>query len=257
MKGFDHISGKYLVVDNAKIYYEEYGVEDKPALLVLHGGFGNIQNFNDVIPSLREEFRVIGIDSRGQGKSSLGSNELTYELLQQDVERVLEHLRISDINILGFSDGGVVALKLASNTRLNVKKLIAIGSRWHTKNIQPLKDIFSKITGEILKERYPSNYDIYQRLNPEPNVNLLAEKLIRLWLDEGETGYPNEKVRNISCPVLIMRGENDPIVSNRVLIELSEMLKTFRLINIPNAGHVVFKDQKEQFLLSVKDFLKE
>lgn len=257
MKGFDHKSGKYLDTESAKIYYEVLGVDDYPPLLILHGGFGNIENFNDIMPNLLNEYKVVGIDCRGQGKSTLGIIELTYELLQKDVEKILNYLKIDELNILGFSDGGVVAYRLASFSNLKIKKLITIGSRWHVKNIRPMKEVFSKITGDTLKGRYPSNYDIYQTYNPEPDVNRLGRELVKLWLDESKSGYPNEEVRNISCSTLLMRGESDQIISSEDLIEISEIIKTSKLITIPNANHTVFKDQKEQFLLCIQEFLKE
>lgn len=82
MRSFDHISGKYFDIDDAKIYYEVIGDKKNPSLLFLHGALGNIEDFNDVIAELPDKFRIIGIDSRGHGKSTLGSKELTYELLQ-------------------------------------------------------------------------------------------------------------------------------------------------------------------------------
>jgi len=62
-----------------KIYYKEVGNPDKPVLVFLHGGLGNIEDFNSVVPLLGDAFRIIGVDSRGQGKSSLGVEGLTYE----------------------------------------------------------------------------------------------------------------------------------------------------------------------------------
>lgn len=67
---------------------------------------------------------------------------------------------------------------------------------------------------EILKERYSSNYDIYQRYNLEPDVNRLDKELVGLWFDESNWGYPNEEIKNITFTVLLLRGENDPIISD-------------------------------------------
>lgn len=133
MTGFNHTSGKYVNIGSAKIYNEVIGAEDYSPLLFLHGGFGNIENFNDIMPDLLSEYKVIGIDCRGQGKSTLGIKELTYELLQKDIETVLNHLGIDELNILGFSHGGVVSYRLASFSDINIKKLITIGSRWNVK----------------------------------------------------------------------------------------------------------------------------
>src|SRR6478736_2774553 len=130
MNKFDHNSGKHLAIDEAKIYYEEMGNTDQPALLLLHGGFGNMEDLNAIIPKIEKEFHILGVDSRGQGKSTLGRKKLSYELIQSDIEQLLKHLGIQELNIIGFSDGGIVAYRLAVFSNLKINKLVTIGSRW-------------------------------------------------------------------------------------------------------------------------------
>jgi pimeloyl-ACP methyl ester carboxylesterase len=255
MRDFDHNSGEYLDIDGARIYYEGTGNETNPALLVLHGGFGNLENFNAMLPGLDREFRVIGIDSRGQGRSTLGAKTLTYEQMQGDVERVLEHLNIDTLSIIGFSDGGITAYRIASLTSLNIEKLVTIGSRWHLKNTEPTRELILKITGESWREKFPATYSTYQRLNPEPDFDFLAQSLIKMWLDSNSSGYPDEAVKNISCPLLIVRGDDDHLLSREAVIELSGFVKNSKLLNIPFAGHAAFEEQKEIFMSSLNEFL--
>ena len=256
MRTFDHDSGEYLDIDGARIYYEVTGDVNTPVLLVLHGGFGNLETFNTILPDLNEKFKIVGIDSRGQGKSTLGSKALTYEQIQNDVERVLEHLSIDSLSIIGFSDGGVTAYRLASLTSLKVEKLATIGARWHLKNTEPTREIFLRITGESWRKKFPATYDAYQKLNPEPNFDFLAQSLPKMWLDSTSSGYPNEAVKSISCPLLIVRGNDDHLLSREAVVELSALVKTSRLLNIPFAGHVAFEDQKEIFMLGLNEFLR-
>jgi len=256
MKNFDHKSGKHLQIDGARIYYEAAGNEDSPALLFLHGGFGNLEDFNTILPDLDIDFRVIGIDSRGQGKSTLGEQALTYEQIQKDVERVLEHLNINTLSIIGFSDGGITAYRLASLTSLNIEKLVTIGSRWHLKNTELTRGGFLKITGESWRKKFPATYDAYQKLNPEPDFDFLAQCLVKMWLDSNSSGYPNEVVKNISCPLLIVRGDDDHLLSREAVVELSGFVKNSRLLNIVFAGHAAIEEQKEIFMISLNEFLK-
>lgn len=222
----------------------------------MHGGFGSLEDFNSILLDLNKEFRVIGVDSRGQGKSTLGSNELTYAQLQKDVERILEHLKIDTLSIIGFSDGGIVAYRLAPLTSLKVEKLVTIGSRWHKKNIDATREILLKITGKSWSNKFPATRDAYQKLNPEPNFDLLAQSVVRMWLDTTPSGCPNEAVKNISCPLLIVRGDDDYLLSREAVVELSEQVKDSRLFNIPFAGHAAFEDQKEIFMLGLNRFLE-
>lgn len=225
--------------------------------MVLHGGFGNLENFYSIVPELKKDFLVIGIDSRGQGKSTLGEQELSYERIQKDVERVLEHLDIVTLSVIGFSDGGIAAYRLASLTSLNVEKLVTIGSRWHLKNTESAKEIFLKVTGESWRKKFPATYDAYQRLNSAPDFEFLAESLVKMWLDANSSGYPNQAVKNISCPLLIVRGDDDHLISRETVFELSEIVKGARLLNIPFAGHAAFEEQKEIFMISLNEFFKQ
>ena len=158
MKNFDHNSGEYLEIDDAKIYYEITGNKDRPVLLLLHGAFGNIEDFNTILPDLVNEFKIIGIDSRGQGKSTLGSKTLSYEQIQKDVECILAYLQVDTLSVIGFSDGGIAAYRLASLTSLNIEKLVTIGSDWHFKNTESMREIYLKITGESWRKKFPATY---------------------------------------------------------------------------------------------------
>ena len=256
MNKFDHNSGEHLEIAGAKIYFEMHGTENSPALLFLHGGFGTMEDFNHIVSKLAKEYRIVGIDSRGQGKSTLGKEILTYERMQRDVERVLVYLGIEKLSIIGFSDGGITAYRLASFSALKIEKLVTISSRWHIKNTEFAKDFLAKVTGESWQAKFPETFEIYQKLNAEPDFDFLAESLVKLWLDESSSGYPNEAVKNIPCPLLIVRGDDDHLISKETVFELSEIIETAHLLNIPFAGHAAFVEQKEIFINSLNQFLK-
>jgi pimeloyl-ACP methyl ester carboxylesterase len=256
MNMFGHQSGTYLQIGNAKIYYEIAGNINGLALLVLHGGFGNNEDLNDILPGLAHNFKLIGIDSRGHGMSTMGDEKLSYQLIQEDVEKVLALLGIDELSIIGFSDGGIVAYRLAAFSKLKINRVITIGSRWHHKNALETKEILTRITPESWKEKFPWMYDSYQKLNPKPDFDKLMSAVINMWLDTGPTGHPNEHVDNINCPVLISRGDQDHLVSRECVFELAEHIKNASLLNVPFAGHAAFKDQKEIFGICVNKFFE-
>lgn len=94
---FNHQSGTFAEIDSAKIYYEQIGDPQSQPVIFLHGGFGNIEDFNGLIPLLENKYYIIGIDSRGQGKSTLGSRKLTYERLEKDVSFVIKKLNLKNL----------------------------------------------------------------------------------------------------------------------------------------------------------------
>lgn len=254
MNTFDHRSGEHLEIDGAKIYYEVRGNREGPTLLFLHGGLGSIEDFNGILPDLSGDFRVVGIDSRGHGKSTLGSKEPTYEEIQKDVLRVLEHLGIETVSIIGFSDGGIVAYRLAALTSLRVEKLVTIGGDWRLPE-DPMREILSNVTGESWRAEFPGSHEVYRQHNPEPDFDTFVRSTVKMWLDPGASGYPNQAVRNISCPLLIVRGDDDPLVPLSGVVELRGLVESSKLLNIPFAGHAAFDDQKDIFLMSLRQFL--
>lgn len=213
MEKFDHISGKHFAIGEAKIYYEEIGQLDKPPLLLLHGGFGSIEDFNSIVPQIRKEFRIIGIDSRGQGKSTLGKETLTYEQIQNDIEQLLKYLGITHLSVMGFSDGGIVAYRLASFSDLEVTKLITICSRWHKNHVVETGEILRSVNAEKWRARFPGMVSVYEKINPEPDFDRFATKVVNMWLNEGS--YPNESVRSIKAETLIVRGDKDHLVKRK------------------------------------------
>lgn len=73
---FNHETGEHFEIAGAEIYIEETGDKNAPVLLFLQSGFGNIEDFNSILSLFENEFRAIGIGSRGQGKSTLGEGFL-------------------------------------------------------------------------------------------------------------------------------------------------------------------------------------
>lgn len=149
MKKFNHSRGKHLEIDSAKIYYEEIVNINKQPLVFLHGGYGTMEDFNDIIPLLQNEYRIIGIDSRGQGKSTLGQKGVTYEILEDDCNQIIQSLGLKNPIIIGFSDGGIAALRIAAKKQIDIAKLIVIGSTWYSKSLEKSKDILGGITAKL------------------------------------------------------------------------------------------------------------
>lgn len=257
MQGFNHRLGQYLDVSGAKIYYEIVGNHSAPVLLFLHGGLGTMECFNKIIADFAQDFKIIGIDNRGHGKSTLGSEELSYELLQQEVESVLAHLKIDELSVVGFSNGGTIAYRLASLTSLKIKKLVTIGSPWRPMRDKNSRENYSKLTVDIWKELCPSDYETYQTLNPERNLELCFPLMKKMALDTSEKSHPNQRVKNIKSSMLITRGEHDPVFSHEDMLELADMVNDARVFTIPGIGHEAVPGEPALFAEKLKEFFTE
>lgn len=253
---FDHRSGRTLQVEGAAIYFETAGDEQGQPLLLLHGGLGSIEDFRALLPSLRSGPWLIGIDSRGHGRSTLGSGALSYRRLELDVEAVLAHLAVErPVDVIGFSDGGTVGFRLCTSGRVRVRKMAAIGATWEFTADDPLRPVYQGITAERWRAKFPASYEAYQRHNPEPDFDRLVAAVVGMWTDTGSSGYPAEDVGRIDCDLLLMRGDNDPFVSRKGVAELANRVRGAAVACLPFAGHAVLDDQPEVAAMILNEFL--
>ncbi|HMC99235.1 MAG TPA: alpha/beta hydrolase, partial [Ferruginibacter sp.] len=155
--GNDPAAGKYADVNGVKIYYETYG-QGEP-LLLLHGNSCSISLFEKQIPELAKHFRVIAVDTRGQGKSSEDGKTYSYDLFAEDMNALLDQLKIDSINILGWSDGGNTGLIMAMKYPAKVKRLACMGANVFIDESVIDKSVFKTIRKEKKELSKDTSYD--------------------------------------------------------------------------------------------------
>ena len=99
-------AGKYYAVRGIHIYCEIYG-KGKP-LLMIHGNGGSIDAFSKTIPYFSKHYKVIVADSRAQGKTMDSKDSLSFEMMADDFDALLNILHIDSAYILGWSDGAAL-----------------------------------------------------------------------------------------------------------------------------------------------------
>jgi len=254
---FNHKTGKYLEVDGANIYYEEIENAGKPTLLFLHGGFGNIEDFNSILQMFSNDYHIVGIDSRGHGKSTVGTDKLTYKQLQLDVEAVISHLQLKNIDIIGFSDGGIIAYRLAAANSVPIRKIITIGATWSLSDAELMGKLMAGTTPEDCRNYFKQSFDFYLQHNPQPDFDKFAKCVIEMWTDKTEDGYPHESVENINVPMLIIRGNDDYMFPLESAVELTAKIQKSLLFNIPFAPHDAHRKYPQIFEVITKEFLNK
>ena len=143
-----------------ELYYEIKG-QGYPIVL-LHGNGENHHIYDNLVNILSKSYKCISIDSRYHGKSAhLG--ELTYEQLVKDVKDIVSELQLNQYDVIGFSDGGIVALMLSlEDARL--KHMITLGANTHVKALKPLI-LYSMYLQRIL-------YSFFALYHPKARLNL-------------------------------------------------------------------------------------
>lgn len=231
--GYNESVGKYFdVAEDTKLYYEIYG-EGEPILL-LHGGvYGYIDEFEFFIDKLSKTNQVLCLGTRGHVKSDIGLEPYTYDQRAEDAKKFLEHLGIGKARVIGFSDGGYSAYKLAANYPEKVEKMLVIGAgdipEGSGANYGYSEEKLMKEAGEYFEGRLAAMREPNRWNESLEWLNTLYEKDV----------VSKETFEKIECPVLLIAGEKDEYSSPQEILKASEYIEKSNVGIIPGCGHVV------------------
>ncbi len=251
-----------------KLNYKTFGSGEP--LIILHGLFGSLDNWQSLAKKYAKYFKVYIIDQRNHGKSQ-HSETFNYDLLAQDLLAFCKQHQILKTHLIGHSMGGKVVMKFAVQYSQFVNKLIVA-------DIAPVRykrghdDIFlglQSIDLSLLKSREEAD-KLLQKYIPEFSVRqFLLKGLTRneerkfVWkynLDALWKEYENI-INDIHLdglfngPTLFLKGE----LSNYILPEYYPKIKKYfpnsTISTIPNVGHWLHAERPKLFLSKTLEFL--
>ena len=241
MYGKNKAVGKYIKTRGINLYYETYG-EGEP-LLIIHGNGGSINNFIYQIPYFAKSYKVILADSRAQGKSIDRGDSLSYEMITDDLNALLDTLNIKNSYVIGWSDGGINGLLLAMRHPEKVKKLAVTGA-----NLWPDQTAVDPFINKWAR----NYYDSLKKLPATPNIKE-SIKLTRLLCFEPH--ITTTQLKNITCPTLVIGGDHDVILPQHTML-IAQSIPNSYLWLLPNSGHSTPIFYKEQFNAQIDSFFK-
>lgn len=244
-------NGKFLTIRGTKVYYEEYG-KGVP-LLMLHGGFGDISDFQKVIPRLSEKYRVIIPDAPGLGRSEFADSILSYQLLADYSSKFIDLLKLDSVYVVGWSDGGNTALLLAKNRPEKVKKIIVSGANYKL-------DGFTKEAFEQCKNLNDTTWVKKELKGWVKHYQELSTKNWARYVTEGGTMWFQEQyflkddLEKIKASTLVIYGDKDMFTLEHG-IEIRNAIKNSQFCVIPDCSHQVFYEKPELFIEIALTFL--
>jgi len=233
--------GKFIKTRGINIYYETYG-EGEP-LLIIHGNGGSINNFIYQIPYFSKNYKVILADSRAQGKSVDKGDSLSYEMMTDDLNALLDTLHLNNCYVIGWSDGGINGLLLAMRHPDKVKKLAVTGA-----NLWPEATAVDPFIYNWAK----NYYDSLKKLPASPN-NIGSIKLTHLLAFEPH--ITTKQLQKIKCPTLVIGGDHDVILPQHTML-IAQSIPNSYLWILPNSGHSTPIFYKEKFNTEIDNFFK-
>jgi pimeloyl-ACP methyl ester carboxylesterase len=197
-------------VNGLEMYYEVHGPDGDTPVLLLNGAYMTTGDFGPLLPGLAASRRVIVADPQAHGRTADADRPLSYESMADDAAALLAHLGIAQADVVGFSMGGGVAIQLAVRHPQLVRTLVPISAGFRSDAMQPeLLAMFPTITPEMFAG---SPFEAtYKAVAPHPDR--FPELVMKLkQLDETPFAWPEDDIRGITAPTLIVTGDADASV---------------------------------------------
>lgn len=233
--------GQRIRIENANIYCETYGAG--PPVLVLHGGLGYLEDMSSQIRVLARSHFVIAVDSRGHGRSTGASGPLSYALMSDDMVKVLDALKISRADVVGWSDGGIIGLDLAMRHPERVRKVVAISANYnpdglgYTPSVAPIPRIALR----------------YRLLAPYPaQWPTLYRNVVTMWATQPQ--YTLNDLGQIKAPTLIVAGQYD-LIKREHTDQLAKAIPGSQELIVAGATHGVPVEKPEIVNTEILRFL--
>jgi proline iminopeptidase len=263
--------------DGYRIAVEEIG--DGFALIVLHGGPGlDHTTFRPYLDPLGEDFRVLYVDGRGQGRSDRVDPEtLSLEVFARDVDLLAEALELEQWALIGHSFGAIIAAYHA--TELGTAAAYVISGGGDTSealmadveaSLEAMGDAGEPIaaswedektveTEEQLRELLRIQMPFHFHGDPPPGYGgetIGTPDVLRHFANAGYGDFDyRPKLGDVHKPVLVIVGEHDRTTTPRAARVLHEGMQNSELVIVPDAGHMSFVEQSDLYLDAVRRFL--
>jgi len=243
----------FLRIGNSRVYYETSGAGEP--LLLLHGGFGTVEDFASLTPALAKHFEVFAFERPGHGHTADTAEAFSFDTMSSYTVDFIEALKLGTMNLVGWSDGAIIALLVAISRPDSVKRLVCVSGLFNT-NAQSPEDLnwIKSLTPESFRKNMAALVRRYDERSPDGPAHfpVVLEKTKRLWLNE--PNITTKDLAKINAPTMVMAGDRDAIPQEHTL-ELFRSIKGAQLCIIPGTTHFLMSQKPDMVNRAILDFL--
>lgn len=224
-------------------------------LVLLHGNGESHRVFDALVPLLAGRRRLVGLDSRGHGDSPRGDGSLTIARMADDVDAALSALGLAGVDVLGFSDGGNIALELALRHPGRAGRLVLVGANLSPDGLRRATLARTRAGHAFWRgaQRVVSTAAA-QRVARGDAAARVAARAERASLMADEPRIDPGDLARVDIPVLVVVGARDLIRPEHTRL-IVDSLPDARLATVEGAGHMVPRTHAPVLAALVEDFL--
>lgn len=263
-------------INGLKLCYFEWGASDAPVVICLHAYTNHAGIWDEFGPFMEDSFHVYALDQRGHGDSSWADNDYGRDRYVADLAAFIDYLSVPEVILVGSSMGGWNSLLYTADNAKTVQKIILVDIGPEPSEIAMAPRPPRPLSFNSFQEAFEfSRVD-----NPWPSGDRLRSDLMRKMVEDPNDGtwrwktdpyhltvalpdMQSESLINrywsaletISCPILEIRGEESPLVSDDVLEKMKKTAAKLESVDIPGAGHVVSLDKPNEFNVVARNWI--
>jgi len=244
--GSNKSQGGFVKVNDISMYYEVYG--EGPPLVLIHGSGQSIVDMAAQIDGFRDQYQIIVADSRAHGKSGMTEQQMTYRQMASDWASLIAELATEPARVIGWSDGGNIALELARAHSELIDRVAVMGA-----NLAPDESaVYPWAVNWVLEES--ANIE-KQLADGDTSQNWAALKQ-QFYLLRELPDMTLEELSTIQAPVLVMAGDRDIIREEHTLL-IYQTLPNAHLAIFPGETHFTPATDPELFNRTVDRFMDQ
>lgn len=241
----------YVDANGVRMYVARHGAGDP--VLLLHGGLETVDMLPELTAVLARRYGVIAPERRGHGRTPDVPGPITYAAMAADTLAVMDALAIRGADLVGYSDGAIVALLVALAHPGRVSRLVLVSGNFHAEGMTAA---FRADLERASAETYaPEHAAAYRALTPDGSDHWpeVFEKVRRMWLEEPRLTAAD--LATIAAPTLVLAGEED-YVSVEHSKALAGAIPNARLRLIPGGSHGLLTEQPTRTTRLIVEFLE-
>lgn len=238
---------EYISLRGHQIWSTEWDNNGEP-LLLLHGGLSATEDFDSyLLPAIENDHHVFAFDRTAHGRTGDREGSLHFDFQVRETIEYLEDVVHEPAHLIGWSDGGIIALMVALQRPDLVRSIVAIGANYHyDSGGGPIPEW--EITDEDRIEHQLRSPDAPQTLDGK------VSRMRDIWNSEPTLSLSD--INQIKCPTLILAGD-DELFSFAHIASLYEALPQGRLAIIPGSSHFLLKEKPALTQAVIRDFLSD
>ena len=238
----------YVEHDGAQIWYAAYG--SGPPVILMHGGLGHSGNWGYQVPALLSSgYQAVVIDSRGHGRSTRDARPFMYELMASDVAAVMDALHLEQAAMVGWSDGAVIALMLASKTPTRVAGVFFFACNMDPSGVKEITEFTP-----ILERCISRHTKDYAQLSATPDQFNELSDAVGL-MQRTQPNYSAHDLAQIGVPVAIVHSEHDEFIRRDHAEYLARSIPHAEFVLLHGVSHFAPLQRPELFNSAMLAFL--